>query len=217
MKIRNKKFILKSIAVLFSVLSIILNNSANANSHKKTQFTPKGTKCISSTRQLKNISEASRVLSRMIQGDKILSGGMYNQVPHLVTINPSAQKNVWEVHHLISTHFCKNHRDIISVHNAPAVLIPKELHRLTGSYGSFYKSKLYRDKEERVFKKHRSIQEVFKFGLKDLKKAMKESGCSDKEITEYFNRTPIKRVQDITRDIQDCSSTCPPTPLKSNS
>ena len=59
---------------------------------KKTLFTPKGTKCISSTRQLKNISEASRVLSRMIQGDKILSGGMYNQVPHLVTINPSAQK-----------------------------------------------------------------------------------------------------------------------------
>lgn len=217
MKIRKKKFIIKSIAVLFSVLSLILNNSANANSHEKTQFTPKGTKYISSTRQLKNISEASRVLSRMIRGDKILSGGIYSQVPHLVTINPSAQKNVCEVHHLISAHFCRNHRDIISVHNAPAVLIPKELHRLTGSYGSFCKSKLYRDKEERVFKKHRSIQEVFEFGLKDLEKAMKKLGCSDKEITEYFNRTPIKRVQDIIRDIQDYSSTCPPTPLKSKS
>lgn len=217
MKIRKKKFIIKSIAVLFSVLSLILNNSANANSHEKTQFTPKGTKYISSTRQLKNISEASRVLFRMIRGDKILSGGMFSQVPHFVTINPSAQKNVWEVHHLISAHFCRNHRDIISVHNAPAVLIPKELHKLTGSYGSFCKSKLYRDKEERVFKKYRSIQEVFEFGLKDLKKAMKELGYSDKEITEYFNRTPIKRVQDIIRDVQDYSSTCPPTPLKSKS
>lgn len=217
MKIRNKKFILKSIAVLFSVISLILNNSANANSHKKTQFTPKGTKYISSTRQLKNISEASRILSRMIQGDKILSGGMYSQVPHLVTINPSAQKNVWEVHHLVSAHFCRNHRDIISVHNAPAVLIPKELHRLTGSYGSSWKSKLYRDKEERVFKKNRSIQEVFEFGLKDLEKAMKKLGFSDKEIIEYFNKTPIKCVQNVTRGIQDYSSTCPPTPLKSNS
>lgn len=46
---------------------------------------------------------------------------------------------------------------------------------------------------------------------------MKESGYSDKEITEYFNKTPIKRVQDITRGIQGYSSTCPPTPLKSNS
>ena len=58
---------------------------------------------------------------------------------------------------------------------------------------------------------------MFEFGLKDLEKAMKKLGFSDKEIIEYFNKTPIKCVQNVTRGIQDYSSTCPPTPLKSNS
>lgn len=120
-------------------------------------------------RLLKTISSAGNFFN-----DKILvfDCGMYGNVLR------NGKDREYEAHHLISNHFCRNHMDIISCEEAPAVLIPKAVHRNTGSYGNSALSKEYFIEEEKRFE-FGGLKAVLEFGIDDLKNAFIKSGIED--------------------------------------
>ena len=114
---------------------------------------------------LKNLlkSTKSRISEKIL--DYIICGGSYKHLPHV--------KN-YEVHHLISARFAKEHPNVISVKDCPAVLIPRALHIHTGSYGS--RSPNYVKQETTIFSKKKkqtgsntaALAAVLEYGTKDL-------------------------------------------------
>ncbi|MBQ6143343.1 MAG: hypothetical protein IJI84_02485 [Clostridia bacterium] len=100
----------------------------------------------------------------------ILDCGAYDNVFHTGT------GGGYESHHLISSSFCRNNPNVISVEEAPAVLIPKEVHYKTGSHSKSLMSPQYLKAEQECFEKRGKLEDVFELGLNDLKRALSESG-----------------------------------------
>lgn len=109
----------------------------------------------------------------------IIFGGRYKSVPHTLG---------YESHHLISANFCRIHGDIIEVKNAPAVLILKDIHKNTGSYGG--DSEKYLELEEEAFRQG-GLQAVLELGIKNLRQV----------INEYytFSRIPVLPISPFKR------------------
>lgn len=89
---------------------------------------------------------------------RILDGGTYDD---------TARADGFECHHLISSSYCSKHPDKISRDKAPAVLIPKELHDLTGSNPRSGRSAQYLAIEEHLCETY-GIEAGIIFGLVDL-------------------------------------------------
>ncbi len=137
----------------------------------------------------------------------IIIGGRYQSVPH-------AKK--YESHHLISAHFCRAHKDIINVKDAPSVLILKELHKFTGSYGG--NSAQYFKKEEKAYSSG-GLEAILKLGIADLNKIIDQHYAKYKRVsTPKF--TPYKRAEAALQRIdsgaysQEDLSSFISTPLK---
>lgn len=94
---------------------------------------------------------------------RILDGGTYDD---------TARADGFECHHLISSSYCAHHPDKISKNKAPAVLIPKEIHDLTGSNPRSGRSPQYLAIEECLCEAH-GIEEGIIFGLVDLIETLK--------------------------------------------
>lgn len=90
----------------------------------------------------------------------IIIGGRYGSVPHAEN---------YESHHLISAHFCRAHADVIKTSDAPCVLILKNIHKFTGSYGA--NKEHYFEKEEEAYHTG-DLEAVLELGLTDLKRVI---------------------------------------------
>lgn len=113
----------------------------------------------------------------------ILDCGAYDNVFH------TGSGGEYESHHLISSSFCRNNPNVISKEEAPAVLIPKEVHWKTGSHSASHMSAQYLEAEQECFNKRKKLEDVFELGLKDLKRALSESGIDYGDILN--NDSPI--------------------------
>lgn len=106
----------------------------------------------------------------------ILDCGAYDNVFH------TGIGGEYESHHLISSSFCRNNPSVISKEEAPAVLIPKEVHWKTGSHSASHMSAQYLEAEQECFNKRKKLEDVFELGLNDLKRALRESGIDYGDI-----------------------------------
>ncbi len=125
----------------------------------------------------------------------IITGGKYLSVPHT---------NGYESHHLISAAFCRKYPGIIEAKNAPAVLILKQLHFLTGSYGG--KSEAYLKKEEEAYK-NGGIEAVLKLGVNDLYSAI------ESYIVKYYLDVSTSTMPN-SQHIENSKKLLPPSPNK---
>ncbi len=112
----------------------------------------------------KRVQAVVERINRMVQNKTfipILDGGAYSKICTAIG---------YERHHLVSKSFCQNHG--IRYEDAPSVLISKELHHLTGSFGSKKGSIEYRNKENEIFAsvsdQKDAIYQVYSFGLDNL-------------------------------------------------
>lgn len=142
----------------------------------------------------KNLVERIKEINRHLTKGytvEILDGGSYYN---------TLRANEFECHHLVSSHFCKNHPDVLSRSRAPSVVIPKELHRLTGSHPCSGFMDDYLKREEEVFAKRNSIHDVVKLGMRDLIRAiklyyrLKSAGQIYVKSREVVLQTPVKRA-----------------------
>ena len=106
----------------------------------------------------------------------MLDCGAYDNVFH------TGSGGEYESHHLISSSFCRNNPGVISVEEAPAVLIPKEVHWKTGSHSASRMSAQYLKAEQECFNKRKKLEDVFELGFKDLKRALREYGIDYGDI-----------------------------------
>lgn len=140
---------------------------------------------------------------------EILDGGSYYN---------TARANGYECHHLVSSHFCGNHPNVLSRSQAPAVLIPKELHQLTGSHPCSGFMNDYLKREEEVFARRNSIHDVAKLGMEDLIRAVKlyyrekSTGKIDIRSADVATQTPVKRAFEQVQILSPLKS--PLTPSK---
>lgn len=112
----------------------------------------------------------------------IIAGGRYGSVPH-------AEK--YESHHLISAHFCRTHQNLIAVKDAPSVLILKDIHKFTGSFGG--NSEQYFKKEQEAFNAG-GLEAVLELGISDLNKLINQHYANYKPVTPK-KFTPFKRAK----------------------
>ncbi len=200
------KFIKKNLLFIFvTMFSILVNfNSASANALKTTQTpqkskntfsptTPGGTQHHVTIRAGKDQieKEIEKIKERLFRHNIIMDGGKYGSV---------ARIKGYEVHHLISSSFCRKHPDLISVNQAPALSIPIVLHKLTGSHPASGRSKEYLEKEETLYNETNSLRKVYLMGLKDLERALKLYtekclGMDDYNVKSEITNTPVKNAQ----------------------
>lgn len=152
----------------------------------------------------------------------ILDGGTYGD---------TARADGFECHHLISSHFCRKHPSVLHRSKAPAVLIPKEIHNLTGSHPNSGQMLSYLEKEERIFNAHISIfgpvlgrklglEAILILGLNDLIESFRTYYRSGKKLVsgEILTSTEVKAaVSCISDDIRTESLRSPPKPQKRKS
>lgn len=152
----------------------------------------------------------------------ILDGGTYGD---------TARADGFECHHLISSHFCRKHPSVLHRSKAPAVLIPKEIHNLTGSHPNSGQMLSYLEKEERIFDTHISIfgpvlgrklglEAILILGLNDLIESFRTYYRSGKKLVpgEILTLTEVKAaVLCISDDIETESLRSPPKPQKRQS
>ena len=126
-------------------------------------------------REERTAEEIAEAIRRLNEHYTFMDGGAYGYI---------SSRDGYEKHHLISSSFCKKHSDIIPPNKAPAISIPIELHRITGShplsnlklkqYGcadaDFQK---YLADEEAAYNKHFSLRDVCLVGINDLRKKLK--------------------------------------------
>lgn len=155
-------------------------------------------------------------------GILILDGGTYGD---------TARADGFECHHLISSHFCRKHPSVLRRSKAPAVLIPKEIHDLTGSHPNSGQMLSYLKKEERIFDTHISIfgpvlgrklglEAILILGLNDLIESFRTYYRSGKKLVsgEILTLTEVKAaVSCISDDIRTESLRSPPKPQKRKS
>lgn len=115
----------------------------------------------------------------------IIFGGKYKD---------KASVSGYEKHHLISAHFCKNHKEKLSTTTAPCIMIPKWLHLKTGSHGASGHSKKFLNTEENIYQKQKSLTAVYCYGVSDLISSLKSIGyeINETDIDLLNTMTPVK-------------------------
>ena len=182
------KFRKKFFTSIFCVFCLILNNPClEATQGKKVEiFTPKkGTK--RQVRSLRTSNFSERLKNVVEQIEKFLNaidGGEYGEVLRV---------GGYEIHHLVSSSFCRFNPEIINLNRAPAISIPKNLHVQTGSHGASGYSRLYLKLERFVFYKTNSIRMVWLLGIRDFKRVLEKNRVSPKEIQSEIESSPCKR------------------------
>lgn len=192
-----KKNLLFILVLLFSVFANCNSASANPTTPitKKRRLkifsynTPGKTQhCIKyNSKTQEELEKIKRYLDKHCI---IIDGGIYGN---------TASMEGYEVHHLISSSFCRKHR-LPSRYSAPSVSIPSELHKMTGSHPSSGMSKEYLEEEETLYNETNSLRKVYLMGLKDLERALKLYtekclGMDDYNVKSEITNTPVKNAQ----------------------
>lgn len=183
-------------------------------------------------RMLKKYARRKERIDRMVA---ILKGQLKRNYDILIldggTYGDTARADGFECHHLISSHFCRKHPSVLHRSKAPAVLIPKEIHNLTGSHPNSGQMLSYLEKEERIFDTHISIfgpvlgrklglEAILILGLNDLIESFRTYYRSGKKLVpgEILTLTEVKAaVSCISDDINPESLRSPPKPQKRKS
>lgn len=183
-------------------------------------------------RMLKKYARRKETIDRMVA---ILKGQLKRNYDILIldggTYGDTARADGFECHHLISSHFCSKHPSVLRRSKAPAVLIPKEIHNLTGSHPNSGQMLSYLEKEERIFDTHISIfgpvlgrklglEAILILGLNDLIESFRTYYRSGKKLVpgEILTLTEVKAaVSCISDDIIPESLRSPPKPQKRQS
>lgn len=183
-------------------------------------------------RMLKKYARRKETIDRMVA---ILKGQLKRNYDILIldggTYGDTARADGFECHHLISSHFCRKHPSVLRRSKAPAVLIPKEIHDLTGSHPNSGQMLSYLEKEERIFDTHISIfgpvlgrklglEAILILGLNDLIESFRTYYRSSKKLVsgEILTLTEVKAaVSCISDDIRAESLRSPPKPQKRKS
>ncbi len=183
-------------------------------------------------RMLKKYARRKETIDRMVA---ILKGQLKRNYDILIldggTYGDTARADGFECHHLISSHFCRKHPSVLRRSKAPAVLIPKEIHDLTGSHPNSGQMLSYLEKEERIFDTHISIfgpvlgrklglEAILILGLNDLIESFRTYYRSGKKLVsgEILTLTEVKAaVSCISDDIRAESLRSPPKPQKRKS
>ncbi len=183
-------------ALIISLTALFFfSPSSRANSYTGTISTSQGNFTIrgSNWRRVKEVLER---ISKMVNNKTfipILDGGEYSKI---------CTAKGYERHHLVSTAFCKKHQ--IPYRHAPAVLISKELHKQTGSFGCLKGSQIYRDRENQIFNTaieqndhNGAIYQVYSFGLDNLIDILQPEYS---KLTEEKVKlmTPVKQARSST-------------------
>lgn len=191
-----KKNLLFILVLLFSVFANC--NSASANpttpTSKKSRLnfflynTPGKTQhCIKyNSKTQEELEKIKRYLDKHCI---IIDGGVYGN---------TASMEGYEVHHLISSSFCRKH-GLLSRYSAPSVSIPRELHKMTGSHPSSRMSNEYLKKEEELYSQTHSLKEIYLMGIEDLKRALRlyakeRLGIDDYNVELEITHTPCKKA-----------------------
>lgn len=115
----------------------------------------------------------------------------YNIILDASTYPHAFRADDYEVHHLISQHFCKNYG--YNINSVPCVTIPKEVHYRTGSHvHAGHNINDYFAKEKAAFNSN-GLHEVFELSINDLQRAFIECGYhidirSCKGLIEHIDR-----------------------------
>lgn len=183
-------------------------------------------------RMLKKYARRKETIDRMVA---ILKGQLKRNYDILIldggTYGDTARADGFECHHLISSHFCRKHPSVLHRSKAPAVLIPKEIHDLTGSHPNSGQMLSYLEKEERIFNTHISIfgpvlgrklglEAILILGLNDLIESFRTYYRSGKKLVpgEILTLTEVKAaVLCISDDINPESLRSPPKHQKRQS
>lgn len=183
-------------------------------------------------RMLQKYASRKETIDRMVA---ILKGQLKRNYDILIldggTYGDTARADGFECHHLISSHFCRKHPSVLHRSKAPAVLIPKEIHDLTGSHPNSGQMLSYLKKEEKIFNAHISIfgpvlgrklglEAILILGLNDLIESFRTYYRSDKKLVsgEILTLTEVKAaVSCISDDIRTESLRSPPKPQKRKS
>lgn len=183
-------------------------------------------------RMLKKYARRKETIDRMVA---ILKGQLKRNYDILIldggTYGDTARADGFECHHLISSHFCRKHPSVLHRSKAPAVLIPKEIHDLTGSHPNSGQMLSYLEKEERIFNTHISIfgpvlgrklglEAILILGLNDLIESFRTYYRSGKKLVpgEILTLPEVKAaVSCISDDINPESLRSPPKPQKRQS
>lgn len=183
-------------------------------------------------RMLQKYARRKETIDRMVA---ILKGQLKRNYDILIldggTYGDTARADGFECHHLISSHFCRKHPSVLHRSKAPAVLIPKEIHDLTGSHPNSGQMLSYLEKEERIFNVHISIfgpvlgrklglEAILILGLNDLIESFRTYYRSGKKLVsdEILTSTEVKAaVSCISDDISAESLRSPPKPQKRKS
>ncbi len=184
-----KKYLSVFLAEIIFTLPAAQPN-ASANGDRVQALVPKSSVVVR-LRKNKKIQEKINRLSRHLNKNynvSILDGGSYGN---------TSRSDGYECHHLISSHFCKRHRYLISRYRSPAVLIPKAVHKLTGSHPRSGRMRYYFKLEKRFYKEW-GLHGVVALGIMDLIYAFKRynkltnaTGTPVKS-SNVANQTPIK-------------------------
>lgn len=183
-------------------------------------------------RMLQKYASRKETIDRMVA---ILKGQLKRNYDILIldggTYGDTARADGFECHHLISSHFCRKHPSVLRRSKAPAILIPKEIHDLTGSHPNSGQMLSYLEKEERIFDAHISIfgpvlgrklglEAILILGLNDLIESFRTYHRSGKKLVsgEILTLTEVKAaVSCISDDIRTESLRSPPKPQKRKS
>lgn len=183
-------------------------------------------------RMLQKYASRKKTIDRMVA---ILKGQLKSNYGILIldggTYGDTARADGFECHHLISSHFCSKHPSVLRRSKAPAVLIPKEIHDLTGSHPNSGQMLSYLKREEKIFNAHISIfgpvlgrklglEAILIFGLNDLIESFRTYYRSGKKLVsgEILTLTEVKAaVSCISDDIRTESLRSPPKPQKRKS
>lgn len=182
------KFRKKFFTSIFCVFCLILNNPClEATQGKKVEiFTPKkGTKRQVRSLRTSNFSERLKnVVKQIDQFSNAIDGGEYNEVLRV---------SGYEIHHLVSSSFCRFNPKVVNLRHAPAISIPKHLHVQTGSHGASGYSRVYLELEHFVFYKTNSIRMVWLLGIRDFKRVLESTCVSPTEIQSEIGSSPCKK------------------------
>lgn len=200
-----KKFF--GIACLSLIVTLPFGAKCCATGSKRVPVTLASTKqtvrLLNNKKLGQKIEEINTHLNKKYNVEIIDGGSYYN----------TARADGYEVHHLISAHFCRNHPDVLSISRSPAVLIPKKVHRLTGSHiGSGYTNMIhYLSKEEKNYQKYQSIHALTALGIRDLILAFKKYDFIKGQLknrrvhsSDIVTQTPIKRIFKHVQILSPC-------------
>lgn len=184
---------IKLFTAIFSVCCLMFNNScieATPNSSETTVCTPNGTKRrIHARKKVSNFSKKLRGVVKQLDKSSIaIDGGEYGELLAVYG---------YEIHHLVSSSFCRLHSKIINPRCAPAISILRNIHKQTGSHSASKYGRVYLELERFVFKSTGSIRMVFLLGMRDMKRVLKNNGASPEKIQSELKNSPYKKLFSI--------------------